>query len=309
MGRRIRVEYAGATYHVYSRGNRRAPVFRAPEEYEAYLEDLARLSKQHGIAVLAFCLMSNHPHLCLCAQEGGDPLSALMQRLNLRHVQRYNRRHHVRGHLNESRYRAQVVESDRYLLTLVRYIHNNPVKARMVERMEEWVYSSHRAYQGMGYPWVETGPVLELAGGADGYGKWMEMKLKPEERQMFLPDLRGRLRPVVGEWTGRAMGERQFNPWARRSRPPIDQAAEELVELLGLRIPELRSESREARLRNGRRNLAQVLRGKGYRLHEIGTVLGREEAAVSRLLLRARGCAEAEAEYLPSAAAEVAVFT
>ena len=97
--------------------------------------------------------------------------------------------------------RAQWVEGDRYLLTLVRYIHNNPVKAGLVERMEDWAYSSHRAYLGSPFPWVETVSVLERAGGSVGYAKWMEVRPSPGERRMFLPDAKGRLRPVVGEWT------------------------------------------------------------------------------------------------------------
>ena len=95
MTRQIRVQLQGATYHVFSRGNRRSRVFQHPEDHEAYLEDLRTLSQQHGAKVLAFCLMPNHPHLLLRAD--GDLLSVLMQRLAQRHAIRYNRSHRVRA--------------------------------------------------------------------------------------------------------------------------------------------------------------------------------------------------------------------
>jgi putative transposase len=113
MGRRVRMEYPGVVYHVFSRGNRRTAVFRSPAEYEDFIADLERLAKLHKAEVLAFCLMSDHPRLCLRTGEDGDPLSLLMQRLNLRHARRFNRIHKVRGHLNECRYRAQVVDTKR----------------------------------------------------------------------------------------------------------------------------------------------------------------------------------------------------
>ena len=91
MARQIRVQLQGATYHVYSRGNRRTRIFQHPENDEAYLEDLRTLSEQHGAKVIAFCLMANHPHLSL--PTDGDPLSVLMQRLTQRHALRYNRSH------------------------------------------------------------------------------------------------------------------------------------------------------------------------------------------------------------------------
>ena len=91
MARQIRVQLQGATYHVYSRGNRRTRIFQHPEDYEAYLDDRRTLSEQHGAKVLAFCLMPNYPHLSL--PTDGDPLSVLMQRLTQRHALRYNRSH------------------------------------------------------------------------------------------------------------------------------------------------------------------------------------------------------------------------
>jgi hypothetical protein len=97
---------------------------------------------------------------------------------------------------------------------------------------------------------------------------------------------------------------RQLNPWnPLRRRPPIEEGAAEATASLGIGLEALRSEGREARLRAARRSLAQLLRAKGYRLHEIGEVIGREEAAISRLLLRARGCEEGEAEYWPASVA------
>lgn len=298
MARRIRVEYAGATYHVTTRGNRRAAVFRRPEDFDAYLEDLEALSASHGIEVHAFCLMTNHVHLAVRTTEEGRPLSVFMQQLNLRHARRYNWTNRVRGHLNESRYRSQLVGTHEYLLTLVRYIHQNPVVARMVSRPEDWRYSSHRAYLGRGYGWVKTDEVLWRSGGRSGYVAGMRKRLTREDRRSFEPDARGRMPCLAGFRAMQDLGRRQVNPWV--ARPPAKKVEEAVLEVaagLGLDVATVVSGGQRAAMRAGRREIAEALRGRGYRLYEIGRVLGREEAAISRLLARAEGCRENAAGY------------
>ena len=286
------------TYHVFARGNRRGAVFAGQVEYEEYLSDLERLSRDLEVRVLSFCLMPNHPHLCLRTSETGAPLSLFIQRLHLRHAQRYNRLHQVCGHLYQSRYKAQVVDSERYLLALVRYIHQNPVRARMVPRPEDWPYSSQAAYLGQALPWVETAEVLARAGGAEGWARWMAVRPGREERALFAADKKGRFKGALGDLA--LVGSRRVNPgpWKRRApeRPAQDEARE-LAAGLGWKLEELDESGAQAAARSARREVAVALRAKGYRLHEIGRVLGREEAAISRLVMRAAECREEEAEY------------
>ena len=97
---------------------------------EAYLDRLARYRKRFSVTVYAYCLMSNHVHLLL--ETGSEPLSKFMQGLQQSYTQYFNRKHRKVGHLFQGRYRAIVCEKDQYLLTLVRYIHLNPIRAKLV---------------------------------------------------------------------------------------------------------------------------------------------------------------------------------
>jgi REP element-mobilizing transposase RayT len=297
MGRRVRIEYSGMTYHVFSRGNRRAAVFRSPAEYQDFIADLERLTKIHGVQVLAFCLMPNHPHLCLRTGEDGDPLSVLMQRLNLRHARRFNRLHSVRGHLNECRYRAQVVDTGRYLLSLVRYIHQNPVRARMVERAEDWPYSSALAYAGRAWPFVLTAEVVKLAGGSEAFARMMTEKQPKKERDLFAATKAG-LPALLGDLALLRWRPMHRGPWTRNPpREAIESEAEETARRAGWNLDCLAGREARRELQQARRTVAVELRARGYRLHQIARVLGRQEAAISRLLQRAEGCAESEARY------------
>src|SRR6266540_7041284 len=132
MARPLRIEFPGAMYHVIVRGNERKAVFRDDADREDYLRRLARYREKFGFRLLAYCLMNNHVHLAI--EAGNDPLSRIMAGLQSSYTQYFNRRHDRSGHLFQGRYKAFLVEKDRYALALVRYIHENPVKARVVER-------------------------------------------------------------------------------------------------------------------------------------------------------------------------------
>jgi len=198
MGRPKRNEVLGDTYHVFFRGNRGEKIFRQVADYTLFLKDLEALAEAHHVAVIAYCLMPNHVHLCVRTRKGGSLLATLMQRLNLRHARRYNRAYRVRGRLNESRYHAKVVvesqsprtDQRKYLTALVRYIHANPVRARLTLSAGEWRYSSHASYVGNDMPWVESAEVLKEMGGVEGYSAVMATAQPPEEEQMFRPPRR-----------------------------------------------------------------------------------------------------------------------
>src|ERR671911_2275812 len=144
MARRPRLFAPGILYHVIVRGNYRQKTFLNARDYEAYLERLARYRKRFGVTVYAYCLMSNHVHLLV--ETGSQPLSRFMQGLQQSYTQYFNRKHKKVGHLFQGRYKAIVCDKDEYLLSLIRYIHQNPVRAKMVRRIDEYRYSGHGAY-------------------------------------------------------------------------------------------------------------------------------------------------------------------
>ncbi|HET6266011.1 MAG TPA: transposase, partial [Usitatibacter sp.] len=117
--------------HVIQRGNNRGDCFFAVRDYTAYLGMLQELAAEHGCAVHAYVLMTNHVHLLLTPQRA-DSAALLMKNLGQRYVQLVNRRHGRSGSLWEGRFRSCIVDSDQYLLRCYRYIEMNPVRASMV---------------------------------------------------------------------------------------------------------------------------------------------------------------------------------
>ncbi len=150
-------------YHVIARGNERRAIFRDDRDREEYLSRLARSRERFGIKLLAYCLMDNHLHLAV--ERGPVALSRVMHSLHGAYTQWFNVRHGRVGHLFQGRYKALLVEKDRYLLALVRYIHENPVKARLVARPQEYLWSSDRHYRRGGGPdWLDLDEVLAQFG-------------------------------------------------------------------------------------------------------------------------------------------------
>jgi len=125
MARRPRLFAPGLLYHVMVRGNQRQKTFLKEQDYQAYLERVAKYRKRCDAVLYAYCLMPNHVHLLL--ETSREPLAKFMQGLQQSYTQYFNRTHHKVGHLFQGRCKALVCEKERYLLALIRYIHLNPV--------------------------------------------------------------------------------------------------------------------------------------------------------------------------------------
>ena len=146
MARPLRIEYAGAVYHVTSRGNERKAIFRDDEDREKFLSLLSETPKRFGVLIHGYVLMGNHYHLLL--ETSRPNLQWMMQYLNTAYTVYFNRKHHRAGHLLQGRYKASLIDKDSYLLSVSRYVHLNPVRAGMVNWPEEYRWSSYREYIG-----------------------------------------------------------------------------------------------------------------------------------------------------------------
>jgi len=146
MTRPLRIEFAGALYHVTSRGNAQKDIYLDDEDRETCLDVLREVCERFNWVVHAYCLMSNHYHLLVETPDGN--LSQGMRHLNGVYTQRFNRKHNRVGHVFQGRYKAILVQKESYLLELARYIVLNPVRAEMVRSAKDWPWSSYQSTAG-----------------------------------------------------------------------------------------------------------------------------------------------------------------
>ena len=146
MARPLRIEYPGAVYHITSRGNEKKAVFKDQQDRELFLKILDQVNKRYHWLCHAYCLMDNHYHLLIETPDGN--LSLGMRQLNGVYTQAYNKRRTRCGHLFQGRYRAILIQKDSHLLEVCRYVVLNPVRASIVKRPDDWVWSSYNATVG-----------------------------------------------------------------------------------------------------------------------------------------------------------------
>ena len=146
MTRPLRLEFAGALYHVTARGDRREPIYEDDEDRSSFLDIFGTVIEDFNWVEHAYCLMGNHYHLLVETPDAN--LAKGMRQLNGSYTQWSNRRHRRVGHLFQGRYKAILVDKDAYLLELCRYVVLNPVRAGMVKSAGHWQWSSYRAMLG-----------------------------------------------------------------------------------------------------------------------------------------------------------------
>ena len=146
MPRKPRIEFAGAFYHVISRGNNRQLIFNNEQDYWEFKESLKITKNRYPFYLHAYKQMPNHFHLLVETKQ--VPLSIIMRSLLTRYARYFNRKYKRVGHVFQSRYKAILCEKNAYLLELVRYIHLNAVRAKLVKSPSDWEWSSHREYLG-----------------------------------------------------------------------------------------------------------------------------------------------------------------
>ena len=138
MARKSRIEVPGGLYHIITRGNNRRNIFRSHDDYLRFLHMVTEQKAKRPFFLYGYCLMPNHTHLLIERQD--DAVSRIMQSVLTGYGQYFNRKYKKIGHLFQGRYKAILCQTDRYLGELVRYIHLNPVRARMVRRPEGYEY-------------------------------------------------------------------------------------------------------------------------------------------------------------------------
>jgi REP element-mobilizing transposase RayT len=293
MARKPRLHVPGALYHVILRGNARQDIFFTPADRTACYELLAEGVRRFGYRVHAFCLMTNHMHLAL--QAGEESLSRGMQNLAFRHTRHVNAARKRVGHLFEGRYKAFLVDEDRYGLQLVRYIHLNPVRAGMTARVDDYPWSGHRAYLDQeSLPWLTTEWVLGQFGSAAGIARRRYARFVADgAEEPHRDDLYG------GDRDPRVVGEEDFiartvPAEVQRPRPPTLAAIVALVCRDGELTPEQLVAPGRARKPARARTAAAwlALRTGAATLVELGALTGRDASTFSHGVTALEAAAE-----------------
>ena len=165
MARPLRIEYPGAYYHVINRGNNQEKIFKNDRDREKFLQYLEKASERFSIIFHTYCLMSNHFHLLVETPEPN--LSVAMQWIMVSYATYFNRKGGRHGHLFQGRFKAILIDADAYLKDLSRYIHLNPVRAKMVSAPSEYKWSSYSAFTGK----IKAPQFLEINWLLSNFGK------------------------------------------------------------------------------------------------------------------------------------------
>lgn len=224
MARPLRIEYPGAWHHVMNRGTGHKKIFRGDDDYRFFLSLLEDATTRFGAEIHSYCLMGNHYHLLAKTPEAN--LQRIMRHVNGLYTQHYNKAMKTDGPLFRGRYKAILVESDRYLLDLSRYIHRNPLDAlddRTVKQLSTYSWSSYAAYIGTAKPpaWLRTEEVYDQLGGqrraAGRYQAFVEGDAETELETFYGKKA---FSPILGSESFR---QRMIERYAKQDKEVVEQ--------------------------------------------------------------------------------------
>ena len=144
MAREARTESQTGYYHVMMRGNNREMIFNQTVEKQYFMELLQQQADEEKILIAAYCLMDNHGHLLI--KSDLQIMSEALKWINIKFAQRYNYKYKQIGHVFQDRYKSEVINTEEHLIQVMRYIHNNPVKAKIVSKISDYKWSSYKSY-------------------------------------------------------------------------------------------------------------------------------------------------------------------
>lgn len=145
MGRIKRIYFTRGVYHICIRGNNKQTILKGVEDKEAFLETLAKYRKRFGFKLYGYAIMNNHAHLVMEANEKSN-ISKIMQAITLSYSKKFRSKYNYVGYVWQGRFRSKVIDADRYIVECLDYIHNNPVRAEMVQYAKDYPWSSYCAY-------------------------------------------------------------------------------------------------------------------------------------------------------------------
>ena len=287
MSRPLRIQYPDAWYHVMNRGRRGEDVFTGKKDYNAFINLLKELVEDYNVKIAAYCLMSNHYHLLV--QTPTANISRAMRHLNGVYTQRFNKIYHCDGQLFRGRFKSILVDADSYLLELLRYIHRNPLESGMVDNINKYTWSSHKAYLSGSkkWDWLHKKYILSLfsRNGGESIRRYKQFVSKGTLEEINQILARKKLPTVIGSKSFVEKIKELFFadkkheevPESRYLAPDIDKIIEEVCKFYNVNRGVLFSSRRG--LFNEPRNVAIYLikRLRGDTLKEVGKIFGIEK--------------------------------
>jgi REP element-mobilizing transposase RayT len=285
MARQQRYHSPGAYYHVMLRGNNGQTIFFRDIDRCRMCLLIQEGVERFGHRIHAFCLMGNHVHLLV--QVGNTPLSKIIHNLSFRYSQFINRRHQKIGHLFQGRFKAILIQVKTYFLRLLRYIHMNPVRARLVKEPNDYPWSAHGAYLGdTEFAWLTTNYGLSKFASnlEEARLKYRDYVLK-EESEEELKELR------QGFSDGQVLGDDTFLEDIRNSRSEplpvkfsIPIIIDAICEVYDIDQIALASSFRSKRLSIIRGAAVFLGRQNGHTLEELAKAFNRDGSSLGRLM-------------------------
>lgn len=284
MARPPRIQFPGAFYHIIVRGNQRQDIFFDDEDRVEYLERIRRYKREHGFIFYAYVLMRNHVHLLI--ETPNSPISKIMQVINFTYTQYFNKRYGKVGHLFQGRYKSFLCDRDEYLLSLVRYIHLNPVRAELVRQPHEYKWSSHNDYINCNRSIVDIGKVLplfseKLSEAIKLYRDFVNEAIELEKDQSLYKTIDQQIlgdERFVEEVEGKIK-----KPEKPLRKPSLKEVLQAIKKVTGVTEDELKLRNRGEEMIRARAVLAGVWREAGGRLVDLQPVLKRDLSVLSRL--------------------------
>ena len=287
MPRKPRIEFEGAFYHVITRGNQKQEIFKDTTDYQKFIQFLTIYKNRYHYSLYAYVLMSNHVHLLIETRE--TPLSKILQGINQSYTMYFNKTYRTVGHLFQGRYKAILCDREAYLLALLKYIHYNPVRARIVEMPEGYLWSSHQAYLGKTNPYslVDTRQVLRVFSengtrARKQYRVFMDEGniVKKEEVYATIDQrLQGDddfVDHVLEKYNGEVKKER------KKKERTLAEIARAVTNHTGVTLEQLRSAGKERQVMIGRRLFTLAAHAYGYKGLEVSEYLEKEPSSVTK---------------------------
>ncbi len=284
MARPPRIQFPGAFYHIIVRGNQRQDIFIDDHDRAEYLKRLKHYKKEHGFILYAYVLMPNHVHLLI--ETINAPVSKIMQLINFTYTRYFNKKYGKVGHLFQGRYKSFLCDRDEYLLALVKYIHLNPLRAKMVERPHDYKWSSHHDYISGSSGIVNTDKVLclfseRISEARKRYIDFMNEAIGLEKEDLFYKAIG---QQILGDDKFIEEVERKIDRVGKPLRKPsLHEILITIKRVTDVSEEKIVSRSRNDKVMTARAILVGVWRKTDGRLVELQPVLKRDLSVLSRL--------------------------